>query len=156
MLSIDCDEPVADLYSFNARVKYGSEETHISLTQFMHRGATLCNSEKVRGLVVHTSTDCKLIMNQGRYQFKQSTLNKGINFLMGFNIGVILFIAALYAFLNSRFVSTNYDSMQYIFQDSLSASAQAGQAFFSFYLLFNQFVPMELLIILEMAQIFVV
>ena len=75
---------------------------------------------------------------------------------MGFNIGVILFIAALYAFLNSRFVSTNYDSMQYIFQDAPSASAQAGQAFFSFYLLFNQFVPMELLIILEMAQIFVV
>ena len=122
----------------------------------MHRGATLCNSEAVTGLVVHTSTDCKLIMNQGRYQFKQSSLNKGINALMGFNIVVILVIAGIYSLFTADFVNANYDSCQYLFYDAPDAKSQALSAFFSFYLLFNQFVPMELLIILEMAQIFVV
>ena len=76
----------------------------------MHRGATICNSETVTGLVVHTSSDCKLIMNQGRYRFKQSSLYKGINALMAFNIGVIFVIAGIYAVFTSKFVNENYDS----------------------------------------------
>ena len=76
----------------------------------MHRGATVCNSEKVTGLVVHTSTDCKLVMNQGRYRFKQSSLYKGINALMLFNIALILIIAGIYAAFTSQFVRDNYDS----------------------------------------------
>ena len=63
----------------------------------MHRGATLTNSGTVTGVVVHTSTDCKLIMNQGKYRFKQSSLYKGINALMTFNIVLILVIAGIYA-----------------------------------------------------------
>ena len=75
---------------------------------------------------------------------------------MAFNIGVIFVIAAIYSGLTSKFVNENYDRYQYIFQDAPPAHEQAITAFFSFYVLFNQFVPMELLIILEMAQIFVV
>ena len=122
----------------------------------MHRGATLTNSGTVTGVVVHTSTDCKLIMNQGKYRFKQSSLYKGINALMTFNIVLILVIAGIYASQTSTFVNAEYSRMNYIFQDAPDAAEQALSAFFSFYLLFNQFVPMELLIILEMAQIFVV
>ena len=81
----------------------------------MHRGATISNSETITGLVVHTSRDCKLMMNQGRYRFKQSTLYKGINALMAFNIGVIFVIAAIYSGLTSKFVNENYDRYQYIF-----------------------------------------
>ena len=122
----------------------------------MHRGATLTNSGTVTGVVVHTSTDCKLIMNQGKYRFKQSSLYKGINALMTLNIILILVIAGIFASKTSTFVNDNYTKMNYIFQDAPNASEQAFTTFFSFYLLFNQFVPMELLIILEMAQIFVV
>ena len=44
--------------------------------------------------------------------------------------------------------------MPYLFYQSAPPREQASKAFFSFYLLFNQFVPMELLISLEMVQIF--
>ena len=137
-------------------MNYGGQSTDIDLKQFMHRGATICNSETLTGLVVHTSTDCKLIMNQGRYQFKQSSLYKGINALMGFGIFMIFLIAGTYSLFTRRFVEANYTSCQYLFYDAPDAQSQAISAFFSFYLLLNQFVPMELLIILEMAQIFVV
>ena len=155
--SISCPAPIADLYAFNAKVSYAGQLFDVDLKQFMHRGATLCNSGTVTGLVVHTSTDCKLIMNQGKYRFKQSSLYKGINALMTFNILMILIIAGAFASQTYTFVTENQEKMDYVFtEDTPSASDQAFSAFFSFYLLFNQFVPMELLIILEMAQIFVV
>ena len=103
----------------------------------MHRGATLCNSGTITGLVVHTSTDCKLIMNQGQYRFKQSSLYKGINALMTFNILLILIIAGAFASQTSSFVTENEEKMGYVFYDAPSASEQAFTAFFSFYLLFN-------------------
>ena len=87
----------------------------------MHRGATVCNSQRVTGLVIHTSTDCKLVMNQGRYRFKQSSLYKGINALMAFNIVLELTIAAVYAVFTSDFVKKNYDRAQYIFYDAPDA-----------------------------------
>ena len=121
-LQVECHMPIADLYSFNARVTYGNEHTDIDLKQFMHRGATLCNSDTVTGLVVHTSTDCKLIMNQGRYQFKQSSLYKGINALMTFNIALILIIAGIYAAFTSSFVNENLDKCWYIFYDAPDAA----------------------------------
>ena len=91
------------------------------MKEFMHRGATVCNSESITGLVVHTSSDCKLIMNQGRYRFKQSTLYKGINALMAFNIVVDLSIAAIYAIFTSQFVQENYDKCPYLFYDAPDA-----------------------------------
>ena len=106
-LSAHCHQPIADLYRFNARVEYGNDSLDADLKQFMHRGASLQNSEKICGLVVHTSTDCKLIMNQGKYGFKQSKLYKGINALMVFNIVLILCIAAVFAALNYSFVTDN-------------------------------------------------
>ena len=36
-----CHKPVADLYRFNARVEYGTEEIEVDLNNFVHRGASL-------------------------------------------------------------------------------------------------------------------
>ena len=105
--SISCPAPIADLYAFNAKVSYSSQIIDVDLKQFMHRGATLCNSGSVTGLVIHTSTDCKLIMNQGKYRFKQSSLYKGINALMAFNILMILIIAGAFASQTYFFVTNN-------------------------------------------------
>ena len=85
-------------------MEYGNDTFDANLKQFMHRGASLQNSEKIHGLVIHTSIDCKLIMNQGKYGFKQSKLYKGINALMAFNILLILSMAAIFASLNYSFV----------------------------------------------------
>ena len=65
------------------------------------------NSEKITGLVIHTSTDCKLIMNQGKYGFKQSKLYKGINALMLFNTVLILVLAGIFSTANYFFVTDN-------------------------------------------------
>ena len=60
-------------------------------------------------------------MNQGKYRFKQSSLYKGINALMTFNIALILIIAGIYASLTSSFVRENYNSCQYLFYDAPDA-----------------------------------
>ena len=158
-ISVDCHEPLADLYAFSARVKHGDQFIEADMKQFLHRGATLSNSDKVRGIVVHTASDCKLIMNQGKYRFKQSKLYKGINYLMIFNIVLILSFAALFATMYSGFAQ-QWQRAEYLFYvaegEKDETQMQAVNVFFSCYLLLNQFVPLELLIILEMVQIFVV
>ena len=90
-------------------------------------------------------------MNEGKYQFKQSKLYQGINYLMLFNIVLILLVSGIMAALNYRFVSKWMDGAQYLSYGEDSLTGQVASVYFSFYLLMNQFVPLELLIILEMV-----
>ena len=154
-LNVDCHVPVADLYRFNARVDYGAEYIEADLNNFIHRGASLQKTGEITGLVLHTSTDCKLVMNQGKYIFKQSKLYRGINYLMLINVLLIIILAGVCAYFNYQNILENQDKAKYIFfnvGDNIDKLTR--DSFFSFYLLFNQFVPMELLISLEMVQIF--
>lgn len=94
-------------------------------------------------------------MNQGKYIFKQSKLYRGINYLMLLNVIVIIVMAGICAFFNYQNITENQDKAKYIFYKSGdNINKMTRDSFFSFYLLFNQFVPMELLISLEMVQIF--
>ncbi|MFN9898479.1 MAG: hypothetical protein ACK55Z_06725, partial [bacterium] len=44
----------------------------LDLKQFVPRGAHVRNSEHLYLLVLYTGKDTKLILNQGKYRFKQS------------------------------------------------------------------------------------
>ena len=44
VVKIECHEPIPDLYAFNGRISYQNEQVDIDIKQFMHRGATICNS----------------------------------------------------------------------------------------------------------------
>jgi len=44
----------------------------LDLKQFVPRGAHVRNSEHLYLLVLYTGNDTKLILNQGKYRFKQS------------------------------------------------------------------------------------
>ena len=74
---------------------------------------------------------------------------------MLFNVLLIIILAAICAFFNYQNIIENEDKAKYIFFNSKDdVNKTTRDSFFSFYLLFNQFVPMELLISLEMVQIF--
>lgn len=94
---MDCPPPSADLYYFDGRVKYGDEVFDSDLKQYLHRGAHIKNSGHLNAMVIYTGTETKLVKNQGRYQFKQSHMEKSINYFMGFNIFLILVIGGILA-----------------------------------------------------------
>ena len=96
--------PNANLYLFNALVVWNGKSYNADLKQFLPRGSYLRNSEKIKALVLFTSTDCKLVMNQGTYKFKQSQLDRNINYLMATNIILMFSIAAIMTYFCHVFI----------------------------------------------------
>ena len=72
---------------------------------------------------------------------------------MAFNAVQMLILAAIFAFYNYRNIKENQKTAEYIFYESASAKKMTMDSFYSFYLLFNAFVPFEIMLSLQLIQI---
>ena len=109
------------------------------------------DSDRVLGLVVYTGTDTKLALNLCKYRFKMSRLEKTTNYLIFINVGIMLVFALTMAFFNHSFVTSHLDH-QYIFYGLNSTEGLSFASFFSFWLILNSLVPLELPICMELAK----
>lgn len=118
----------------------------------MPRGAHVRNSECLYLLVLYTGNDTKLILNQGKYRFKQSHVDQMINKVLLMNIVLMLSFGVVLAYMNYLFAVDNIPNHPYIFQYSETARVQAFKSFGSFFLLNNSFIPLDLAVGLEMGK----
>jgi phospholipid-translocating ATPase len=129
----------------------------LDIKQFIHRGTMVVNSGHIDALVVYTGNDTKIVLNQGKYIFKYSHLEKAINLITLWNMFVIFFLALIMTLNYNSFLnkwsdsSTQTSGAYYLFYGS--PKNLAFKVFGSYYLLFNQFIPFELIIIIEMMKI---
>ena len=98
--------PEADLYSFKGEVSFQNEKSEtvtqdLDLKQFLHRGTIVVNSHYIDGMVLYTGKETKIVLNQGKYNFKQSQLDQAINWITLWNM-IMIFVLALIMTLNSR------------------------------------------------------
>jgi phospholipid-translocating ATPase len=70
----------------------------MDLKQFLHRGTVVVNSNYIDAIVIYTGKDTKIVQNQGKYLFKQSQLDRAINWITIFNMFVIFFLAFIMTF----------------------------------------------------------
>ena len=77
----------------------------LDLKQFLHRGAQLKNSNYIDAIVLYTGAHTKLVLNQGKYEFKMSQLDRSINIITVFNIGIIASMCSLVTILNVDFIN---------------------------------------------------
>ena len=68
------------------------------------------------------------------------------------NVILMLSMASSLAFANYAFTDRNYEKYDYLFERGPSAGELAFSAFFSFYLILNSFIPLELPIIIEISK----
>lgn len=101
---IDSEPPHANLYSYNAVLKYQTRESSvtgksvppvelkeaITINELLLRGCALRNTAWVIGLVAFTGADTKIMLNQGQTPSKRSKIEKETNFNVIANF-VILF-----------------------------------------------------------------
>lgn len=80
------------------------------------------NSGKVLLLVLFTGGEAKIILNQGKYTFKQSSVDKRINWFLLTNTILLVVVGAVLAALNYRFVTQHYHTDSYIFDRSMPAA----------------------------------
>ena len=115
MLEVNCkNNPIPDLYSFDADLKIVASDRQyplidLDLKQFVPRGAHVRNSECLYLLVLYTGNDTKLILNQGNYRFKQSSVDKMINMILFINIVLILSFGVILAYSSFLFADEHYE-----------------------------------------------
>lgn len=103
-------------------------------------------------LVLYTGNDTKLILNQGKYRFKQSHVDGMVNKILAINIVIMLTLCSVMAYLNYRFSTSHEERYTYIFEKSESPEVLAVKAFGSFFLINNSFIPIDLAVGLEMGK----
>jgi phospholipid-transporting ATPase len=105
-------------------------------------------------LVVYTGKDSKIILNQGSYKYKYSSIEKGMNIIFGFQIFQVFLLCFIFTMCNWGFVKENEDSPQYDITPD-TASGVVGFSFLSFFLMLMRLVPLDLIINTEVGKIVV-
>ena len=110
------------------------------------------NSDRVLGLVVYTGVETKLALNLSKYRFKMSTLEKETNYAIAGNVIIMILMCIIMAFFNYRWASINKTHV-YIFGENYDSEGTLALAsFFSFWLILNQFIPLELPLAMEIGK----
>lgn len=99
VMHVETVKPIKDLYSYKGQLHFDmegeSKVVNIDLNSFLHRGSFLENTESVLALVIHTGTDTKMMMNMGKYKFKQSRFEKVLNGILIGNLIMAIILAII-------------------------------------------------------------
>ena len=154
-VSFTCMEPHKDIYKFDASISKGDTSEILDLKQFIPRGSIVMNSDNVYALVVYTSSDTKLALNEGKYRSKISEYARILNVILAINIMIMFVLLILMSQIGNRSFNKKYgEKMYYVFDKenesvklddgSIDFESFTFKAMFSFYLLFNGLLPLDL------------
>lgn len=112
-------------------------------------------------LVIYTGKDSKIMLNQGKYKYKKSEVEKRLNLLVLCNIVLLLSLDGLMCGLNYRFIVHHGPQLPYLWLPSqlkktnihAIAFASSKKLIATYYLLFNQLIPLTLVVLLEMGKL---
>jgi phospholipid-transporting ATPase len=153
--SVTCEGPNPRIYMFNGVLTLNSTIIPLNNEQFLLRGSALKNTQWIVGLVVYTGHETKIMLNSARARVKYSSIetqmNRQIIYIFLIQVVICLVCAFIYALWYSKETS---DTDQYL---DLNSHHRSGFEtflfqFFSWMLLFSNFVPISLIVTLEMVK----
>jgi phospholipid-transporting ATPase len=166
VLTVNSIKPIKDLYTYNGRITFKAEgDTHtenIDVNTFLHRDSFLENSKSVIALVIHTGTETKTMMNVGQYKFKMSRFEKVLNLILICNLILAFSLNILNMLLFMRWTRDVLEakSARYVWFKLLKPGEtvvpmpmMAFKNFMTVYLIVNQFVPLDLLVAIEISKL---
>ncbi|EGG00206.1 putative aminophospholipid translocase [Melampsora larici-populina 98AG31] len=174
---IDSEPPNANLYAYNATLKYwtqderegrehpltegrklekGSEKREvIGINEMLLRGCTLRNTQWVMGLVVFTGKDTKIMLNQGDTPSKKAKISDETNYAVIINFVILVVLCAVNA-IGDGIYSGNTSTSAYYYEQNASISSiatlDALVTFGAALILFQSIVPISLVITLEFVR----
>ena len=124
----------------------------------MPRSSIVTNSNSIYAVVVYTGMETKLALNEGKYLNKLSNLSYQLNIFLGINIIVMTIMAILMSLIGTRsWIKNNQDSHYYIYPEDkeIDIRKTSAKAFMSFYLLFCNLLPLDMVVTLLIARLIV-
>ncbi|GAA6043079.1 hypothetical protein JCM8097_008410, partial [Rhodosporidiobolus ruineniae] len=174
---VDSEPPHANLYSYNAVLRWRSKEDKvgmehpvvehaqrreseeqqeaITINELLLRGCQLRNVKWVIGLVVFTGADTKIMLNQGETPSKRSKIEKETNFNVIVNFVLLALLCIGCAIGGGIYDGIDGRSSNYYEPNADYTSSTAANAFVIFgaaLVLFQNIVPISLVITVELVK----
>jgi phospholipid-transporting ATPase len=150
---VSCEPPDARIYDFKGLYVTESKVTPLAYDSFLLRGSSLKNTKWVVGIVVYTGHETKIMLNSspGRKKFS------GLELKMNREIIVIcilqLILCTLCAVFSTIWLKENQDdTKQYLEMQDEYLGEYFVLQFFTWLLIFTNFVPISLIVTLEVVK----
>uniref|UniRef100_A0A3Q3MUV3 Phospholipid-transporting ATPase n=1 Tax=Mastacembelus armatus TaxID=205130 RepID=A0A3Q3MUV3_9TELE len=146
---MECESPNRHLYEFVGNIRLDGHSTvPLGPDQILLRGAQLRNTQWVHGVVVYTGHDTKLMQNSTRPPLKLSNVERITNFQILVLFGCLLAIS-LVCSIGQTIWKYQYGNDAWYMDLN---SANFGLNFLTFIILFNNLIPISLLVTLEVIK----
>ncbi|XP_059171339.1 phospholipid-transporting ATPase IF-like [Physella acuta] len=151
---IKCKAPIADLYTFEGVMDFGSEAEAKPLNpeNLLLRGARLKNTEYIYGCAVYTGRDTKMALNSKFKKAKFSRVERKMNaFLLVFLV-ILLVESVVSAGLKFWFEDVHVYPW-YVDKEQVSNKAKdAVETALAFMVLYNYVIPISLYVTVELQK----
>uniref|UniRef100_A0A8C1UB78 Phospholipid-transporting ATPase n=1 Tax=Cyprinus carpio TaxID=7962 RepID=A0A8C1UB78_CYPCA len=145
---MECESPNRHLYEFVGNIRLDGHSTvPLGPDQILLRGAQLRNTQWIHGIVVYTGHDTKLMQNSTFPPLKLSNVERITNFQILMLFGCLLAIS-LVCSIGQTIWKYQYGNDG----DVALISANFGLNFLTFIILFNNLIPISLLVTLEVIK----
>ncbi|XP_041042451.1 probable phospholipid-transporting ATPase IA isoform X3 [Carcharodon carcharias] len=149
---LECESPNRHLYDFVGNIRFDGKSTFpLGQDQILLRGAQLRNTQWVHGIVVYTGHDTKLMQNTTQAPLKLSNVERITNVQILLLFGVLLFISLVCA-IGSTIWTSRHATADWYLNSSGSGASYFGLNFLTFIILFNNLIPISLLVTLEVVK----
>jgi len=151
---IVAEGPNRQLYEFQGNLVKGSDKAvPVGPNQILLRGSRLRNTQWIYGFVVYTGHESKLLMNSTKAPLKRSTLDKETNTQIVFLGCILVALALISAGFNELMQSNGNDIISYVGEPTGTAGLGFGWQFLTFFILYNNLIPISLQVTLEMVKV---
>ncbi|XP_029917737.1 probable phospholipid-transporting ATPase IA isoform X6 [Myripristis murdjan] len=149
---MECESPNRHLYEFVGNIRLDGHSTvPLGPDQILLRGAQLRNTQWVHGIVVYTGHDTKLMQNSTRPPLKLSNVERITNFQILVLFGCLLAIS-LVCSIGQTIWKYQYGNAAWYMDLNYGGAANFGLNFLTFIILFNNLIPISLLVTLEVIK----
>ncbi|XP_051505050.1 probable phospholipid-transporting ATPase IA isoform X1 [Myxocyprinus asiaticus] len=149
---MECESPNRHLYEFVGNIRLDGHSTvPLGPDQILLRGAQLRNTQWVHGIVVYTGHDTKLMQNSTRPPLKLSNVERITNFQILVLFGCLLAIS-LVCSIGQTIWKYQFGNDAWYMDLNYGGAANFGLNFLTFIILFNNLIPISLLVTLEVIK----
>ena len=154
---IQCELPNDQIYKFEGTYENKDIKTSLNFDNFLHRGSSLRNTEWIIGVPIYAGHSTKVMMNSSNSRYKRSDIEVRTNKLI---ILILIIQFALCIVAATYGTVWNYtQQIPYIKEKDNSPWEKNRFLFFvktggTWLLLFANFIPISLLLTLELAHYF--
>uniref|UniRef100_A0A2D4I2R6 P-type phospholipid transporter n=1 Tax=Micrurus lemniscatus lemniscatus TaxID=129467 RepID=A0A2D4I2R6_MICLE len=149
---IECEGPNRHLYDFTGNLCLENQSPlPIGPDQILLRGAQIRNTQWVLGVIVYTGHDTKLMQNSTKAPLKRSNVDKVTNMQI-LILFCILLVMGLVSSVGALLWNRTHGEVIWYFDSNEVLSTNFGYNLLTFIILYNNLIPISLLVTLEVVK----